>query len=317
MIIIPGTVGGKEKEGSEAEENSAASERTRGIAVWRSKARNLSDEERREESLRLCRAIALRHLQSSPDWEDVGVELGWMGRREDAAQAFREALAASRRARERHPRLFRPWFVEGMLLVRLGRSEEAIVALDRALALKPEADNAMMVRARALTDLGRHAEAEAEYRRITEWMTEELNPRGFDVSEPWHELGDVLYELDRPEEALTIYCRVRETFGEYPLLLNSTGAALYKMGRYAEALAAFGRATSGEEFGRKHSRMWRNLGIVLCTLQRREEAGAAFAGAREWAEREPVEAAWDLMDFPKVIALHCGCLPAGIAGEGG
>jgi Flp pilus assembly protein TadD len=77
------------------------------------------------------------------------------------------------------------------------RASEALPESEQAIALRPHDPLLAFIHANVLADLGRHAQAEAYYRRALE-----LDPS---LSLAWHALGHLLAYLGRLEEARQAY----------------------------------------------------------------------------------------------------------------
>ncbi len=109
--------------------------------------------------------------------------------------------------------------------------DTALIELDTAIAHNPRYAQAHVQRAKVLTQLGREAEAVANYQAISE-----LLPDSFIH---WMKLGRLLLKIGRPEEAIESL--------EYAVMLNSESSdahffhaeALAKAGRKDEAIRAY------------------------------------------------------------------------------
>ena len=237
------------------------------------------------------------HDPEDPEvWSSIGTVLAWRGRGEEATAAFLREDALLARKLERYPDDYTTWRRKAVVLFRLRRLEEALAAWEQSYKHGP---GDWDLKGQILAACGRHEEAIAAYRRqLVFW------PGALSVL---FQMGDSLYALHRLEEAIAWYA-VGEDWHPYTLSLNGKGAALYGLGRFDEARAAFARALDLGPFGgRTHNRMWRNLGIVLRKLQRHEEAEAAFLWAKKWKREDgpPADCREILLMHP-VLALEEG-----------
>jgi len=151
-----------------------------------------------------------------------GYVLWSSGRREEAAQALRRALAAN------------PGYTDASMLLavcleELGRPQEAVEVLTRALANHSYAFPEKIWLNRALVEkrMGRTDLALADLRRAVE-----VQPRYY---RGHLELARLLDQLGHTDEALAEYEIAAPGFPEDPEFLYEWGAALFRAGRAADA----------------------------------------------------------------------------------
>ncbi|HKA38896.1 MAG TPA: tetratricopeptide repeat protein [Burkholderiales bacterium] len=89
-------------------------------------------------------------------------------------------------------------------------------------------------------------------------------------------IGNVLLDLRRPEEALASYERALALKPDFAGALNGRGNALLDLKRREEALASYERALTHEP---RHVEALNNRGNALLALERPEEALASYQGA--------------------------------------
>jgi tetratricopeptide (TPR) repeat protein len=221
------------------------------------------------EALQTIRNIAAGAFNQS------GIRLSALGRREEALAAASEAAEICRRLAETRPDAFLPNLASslnnlGAMLSALGRREEALAAASEAAEIyrrlsetRPDAflpDLAMSLNnlGAMLSALGRREEALAASqeavgitRRLSETRPDAFLP---DLASGLNNLGNRLSDLGRREEALAasseaaeIYRRLAETrpdafLPDLAMSLNNLGNRLSDLGRREEALAAASEA---------------------------------------------------------------------------
>ena len=233
-------------------------------------------------------------------WEYLALSLRRLGRLDDAAAAYREALAASVEAphllhglaaveldRGRldaaggalaraaalgapEPRLARRL---GVGLARAGRAAEAVAVL-RPLAAAGES-GAVTALARALSEGGDQAAAAGELGRLLETAPGD--------AEAHETLGLVRLRQRRWDEARAASRRAVELDPRRADAWNNLGVALYSVGREPEALDAWERAVSLDP--ELHDALY-NLGSGAAELGRPEQARRALT---RFVEAAPAE----------------------------
>jgi predicted O-linked N-acetylglucosamine transferase (SPINDLY family) len=136
----------------------------------------------------------------------------------------------------------------------------------------------MMVNyANLLTQMGRHAEALAQYEQALE--------RRADFFEALYNRGNLLLEIHRIPEALADFDRVTALRPDVPLAWNNRGTALRRLRRLDDALASYERAIA---LAPGHVNALTNRAIALYDLRRLEQgltaADAALAVQPDFAE---------------------------------
>ena len=154
------------------------------------------------------------------------------------------------------------WDKEGVRLAKLHRYREAIDAYERAIALKPKFATPWINKGVALTRLRRYDEALVAYRRALR-----LNP-----AEPlvWNNLASVLSrDLGRYDEAINVCDQALAHGISLGGVWSTRGTALLKLGREAEAQAAFEQVLT---FPTDDYLSWASRGAALWNLKRSDEA---------------------------------------------
>jgi Flp pilus assembly protein TadD len=191
---------------------------------------------RRELRRRLARPerAALEELAGRPEAAaqppDAVVLLARALRRTGGTEA---AAGLLRRAQERHPGDFWLNHSLGLYLVstRPPRLEEAVGFLRAAVAARPQSSLAHGNLGYALSQLGRAAEAEAEYRKVAMLQPDNVLAHS--------NLGSALIKQDRLAEAEAVLRRAAALEPGNLLVLYNLAEAVRKQGRYADALALY------------------------------------------------------------------------------
>ena len=161
----------------------------------------------------------------------------------------------------------------GNVLAEQGRIEEAIACYDSALAEQPDYLNARLTRAGLYRRTGRAALAESELRAIIAADAGEWYAR--------YDLARIL--LDREgdagaaEEAASQLEQARGIWPHEPELAFALGIALRRLGRSAEAIAAFREAVS---LAPAHDDARWNLALMLIEASAEGTAGDGGSAAR-------------------------------------
>ena len=187
------------------------------------------------------------------------------GRRKEAENYMRLALAAYDQALQRTPSLAEAWLGRGQVLSQLGRNIEAIDSYDRAIAAGPELTHGHLLRAKLLVDLGRHDKALAGVDRLLATTP--------NLAEAWLGRGNILFELRHYEEALDAYQRSLVLKAALPEACLGRGNVLNALKRYDEALAAYDEALA---FNPNLAGAWLGRGNVFDELKRYDDALAAY-----------------------------------------
>jgi tetratricopeptide (TPR) repeat protein len=147
--------------------------------------------------------------------------------------------------------------------------EKAIELYDKALALKPNAVEALLTKSALLMLIGKYENAMSVNSRVLE-----IKP---DFAEAWHNQGYILEELERLEEALAAFEKSLELKSSSETW-DAKGRVLYRLGKSEEALAAFEKAI---ELKQDFTDAWLNKGTVLNRLGQYSEAITAYEKAIE------------------------------------
>ncbi|MDX2223524.1 MAG: tetratricopeptide repeat protein [Rhodospirillaceae bacterium] len=128
--------------------------------------------------------------------------------------------------------------LKGRALFDLGRAAEADAVLAAAMAADPNGAAAAFNRGLVLEALTRLDEAEVCYRRAVALQSP------YPVA--WNNLGNVLDRLGRPDDAVTAFRTALDQFPGYSAAHNNLGATLAGQGRFAAAAQAYGLALDAD-----------------------------------------------------------------------
>jgi predicted O-linked N-acetylglucosamine transferase (SPINDLY family) len=158
---------------------------------------------------------------------NLGNALGRVGRLDEAARKYQQALILQPQSAEAHQNL-------GNVLLDLGQSASAAASCRSALELRPDYAEAHETLGNALLDLGRLADAAASYRRALD-----IAPQ---FAETHNNLGCALRALGKLDEALASFGRAIEIEPNFADAHCNRGIALRLKGRTDEAQAACRKA---------------------------------------------------------------------------
>lgn len=167
-------------------------------------------------------------------------------------------------------------FPQAMALHQQGRLDEAEALYRGILAAQPNHFGALHLTGLVHHQRGNHAAA-------AEWIGRAIAVNQA-APEPHANLGLVLLELRRPEDALASFELSLKLKPDVPASLNNRGNALLALNRPAEALADYDRAIAVQpNFILAHN----NRGNTLRALGRPEEALRAYADALRFMPNYP------------------------------
>ncbi len=202
-----------------------------------------------------------RDQDKAVTWDNLGNVYAALGETD-------EAIAAYRWAGVLNPQYASPWHGLGDVFSKLNRDEEAIAAYRQALALDPDEpwpyNNLALVYERR----GDYEQAVKLYQQALERHRDDRNRA---VS--WHNLGDVYYALDRPNDALAAYQQAIKLDPQRAIYPNSLGNLYGALGRYEQAIAAYQQAVKLDP---EYMLAYNSLGNIYGTLGRDKEASEAY-----------------------------------------
>ena len=211
--------------------------------------------------------LAVKITQDFPthqlSWKVLGAVLGATGRKSEAIDANKTAVALAPLDPEAHSNL-------GVMLEEVGRLDEAEVSYKKAIEVKPDYADAHYNFGMMLQELGRLDEAEASYKQAIVSKP--------DYADAHYNLGIILKELGRLDEAGASYTQAIAFKSDYAEAHNNLGSTYKELGRLEEAETSYRKAIEVKpDFVEAHT----NLGNTLEELDRVDEAEASYTDAIE------------------------------------
>ncbi|MDJ0798509.1 MAG: tetratricopeptide repeat protein, partial [Calothrix sp. MO_167.B12] len=157
------------------------------------------------------------------------------------------------------------WYNRGIALDNLGKYEDAIASYDKAIAIKPDYDSAWYNRGIALGNLGKYEDAIASYDKAVA-----IKP---DKDEAWNNRGVALGNLGKYEEAIASYDKAIAIKPDDDSAWYNRGNALGNLGKYEEEIASYDKAVAIKP---DDDSAWNNRGIALRKLGKYEDAIASY-----------------------------------------
>ncbi len=225
------------------------------------RAYELTQKGKHKKAERLCRRLLRQNPTDAPATHLLGLINKNAGNDVDAERFLRMSLQLDSRIAEYHSNL-------ANLLRQLGRFDEAIHKYRDAQAIDPASKPAAIGLIRALNELGRHAEAEAEAERLTKRLP--LDP------EAWSALAMSVRNQGRLEDAESLYRKSLTVGPGYAAAHHNLGSVLSRLDRAEESLECLDRAKA---LGVRGYELAFNLGRTYLQLYRFDEAEQAFANA--------------------------------------
>jgi superkiller protein 3 len=254
------------------------------------------DPEKRKEAIPLLKkAVALG--SDADDAARLARTLETVGLLEEAVLAANQAIAIDGRSVE-------AYLTKADALRRLERPDEWLNAVDLALELAPDSAYALGTRGQILHDLDRDADAEKFLR--------EAAAKDKGLPWVWEQLGEVLYRLNRPEEALAalqeaqclgLNDRVTLQYKAYSLT-----AVAHNLHAKGDNTAALERLQQAIEAAPDYATAHALRGLVLRAQGKYADAEQALSKAVElgpdlaWAHAELASACRDLGKPDKALA---------------
>jgi tetratricopeptide (TPR) repeat protein len=167
-------------------------------------------------------------------WYTRGIELGKLGRYEEAISAFDKSLQINSSS-------YATWCDRGSALSYLSRYEESLRSYDQAIQINPDNPKAWFGKTTPLFRLERYEEMNMSFE--TELT---IYDRALIINSNNHEIlrsrCRVLGNLGRNEERISAINRLLQLDPNDYELLNQRGIALSRLGRYEEAIASCDQA---------------------------------------------------------------------------
>ena len=163
------------------------------------------------------------------------------------------------------PDLENAWLGRGDILADLKRYDEALAAYQRALAIRPDLEGAWVGRGNVFTQTGRYDEGLAAFERALS-----IKP---DLEGGLLGRGNVLWNLKRHDEALAAYDKALSINPDLESAWLGRGNVFLSLNRFDEAFAGYEKALSIKP---DLENAWVGRGNVCGKLKRHDEAIAAY-----------------------------------------
>jgi len=206
------------------------------------------DHEHDEEKVKKYEVESRDIIAKEPDnyieWFNLGVDLYYQGKHE-------EAEAAQRKAIEFKPDLYQAWTNLGAALYYQGKYEEGEAAQRKVIEFKPDEYQAWTNLGLALSNQGKYEEGEAAQRKAIEFKPDEY--------QAWSNLGSALSDQGKHEEAEAAQRKAIAFKPDDYQAWSNLGNALSYQGKHEEAEAAQRKAI---EFKPDFYQAWHNLAVT-------------------------------------------------------
>ncbi|SMH45426.1 tetratricopeptide repeat protein [Azospirillum agricola] len=269
-----------------------ALEREKGVAdYWDNLGSALTAADRRNEAAQAHRNAILLNPQSATARHNLGNTLAALGRHGLARRLFASALAL-------RPDYAKAWYNLGNSERALHRLDQAIAALSHAVRLAPGMTEAHTNLGDALADAGRLGEAAAQHRVAVSQNPDDANAH--------YNLGAILQQQGAHEGAEIAYREALRRNPLHPAALNNLGSVLKRLGRPDQAEICHRKAL---DLRPDFAEARHNLGNALQVLGRFKEAEECY----EAALAQDPNLATATYNLGRLALLH-GDLPRGWAG---
>jgi len=210
---------------------------------------------------RLAVEITQDFPQHQLSWKVLGAVLGATGRKSEAIDVNKTAVALSPHDPVAHSNL-------GVMLEEVGRLDEAEASYKKAIEVKRDYADAHYNLGVMLQELGRLDEAEASYKQAIVSKP--------DYADAHYNLGIILQELGRLEEAGASYTQAILFKPDHAEAHNNLGSTLRELGRLGEAEVSYNHAIAAKP---DHAQAHYNLGNTLEELGKMEDSVSSFQKA--------------------------------------
>ena len=194
-------------------------------------------------------------------WKVLGVILKATGRKSEALEANKKAVALS-------PQDAEAYFNLGNTLKEVGKLERARESYKQAISLDSNSAKAHFNLGNTFKELSRLDEAEASYKQAIA-----LKP---DYAEVYYNLGILLKEMGRLDESVSSYKQAIALKPDYAVAFNNLGITLKELGRLDESEASFQKAIALKP---DYAEAFINFGNTLKELGRLDESESSYKQA--------------------------------------
>lgn len=260
--------------------------------AWVAKGSVFLDQQRYEDALQAYdKALYINSgLQSAQSGRGAALEK--LGRRNESAKSYEITLMnldMDIQAANSSQVLSEVWYKKGSILQAQGMYEEAQKALHNATNADPKNVMAWVTKGDVFRWQAKYDDSLQAYEKAIENLPSNST---WQLSDAWSSKGDVLEEAGRTDEAISAFDKaiLIDSQNNYPWLAK--GDIFNQTGKQEEAVKAYDKAIqiaqSSPSFLAKQvlAKAWYNKGQALKALDRKSEADAAFAKAKELEYRK-------------------------------
>ena len=190
-------------------------------------------QDRYDEAAKYCQEALRIEPNNAAALSGLGRTFVALDRYDEAHVCFRSILESNPDSPDAHAGM-------GDLCMRLSEFERAVEAYDRAIAACPTKRDAHRGRGEALKNLG-------NLKAAAKSLATAMRCGGEDATSMWL-LGECLFVLDRPRDAMRCFSRVRSLSTDMAAVaLHNVAGCLAVLGRHDEAIVAYQKALDHDE----------------------------------------------------------------------
>ncbi|MEM6612696.1 MAG: tetratricopeptide repeat protein [Cyanobacteria bacterium P01_C01_bin.72] len=190
-----------------------------------------------------------------------------------------EALNSCSQATSLNPQADLAWNCRGEALYYLGQQQQALTVLEKAIAIQPENEIYWFNYSNILANLSDHEAAVAASEKAISLLQSQpqTDTTKSNLAHLLGQQGHILLELEQNKQALTAFEQSLDYQPDSLTAQQGKGIALYRLGRYAQAIKLFTRILRREDLTtaqRAISLLYQ--GISLCETPQAAAATKAF-----------------------------------------
>ncbi len=172
------------------------------------------------------------------------------------------------------------WNCRGEALYYLGQPQAALEAFKKAIAINSQDSTFWLNQSRVLADLQQYNQAISASEQGIKLLSKSKLKKDSDLRElaiAFNQQGQSWLETKQNQQALSAFKRSLEYLPNYLPAQQGRGIALYRLGYYSQAVAAFTEVLQRDDLTREQSAInWLYQGISLCETPQITSATQAF-----------------------------------------
>jgi tetratricopeptide (TPR) repeat protein len=192
---------------------------------------------------------------------------------------YQAALKSCSQATSLNQRADLAWNCRGEALYYLGRSNDALTAFKQAIAINPQNATFWLNQNQVLFDLAQHQQALAATKEAIALLQSQpaTDLKNRQLAIAWRQQGQSLLELQQNKQALAAFNQSLTYQPDYLATQQGRGIALYRLGRYAQAIQIFEQILQQDNLTPQQQAInWLYKGTSLCQTSQAEAATKAF-----------------------------------------